>query len=400
MLKIVDYLDLAIPHLSPALVPTPSLAMMRPVAEAFPAALTRCFGIECRLGDRATTADFAFSITPSERDIFFGDQNQRGFDPSLLQHPLWKRIVEFLRVWADPASALHTNVLQTSVEFDLDGAGDPLHRPGFFFGSKEIPPARPGPSHHFNWLYQTALPMIAGVDLPRPVEENLQRCIACLPPGGYVFALGAFSAREIPHLRICVSGISSDHIAAYLQEIGYPASLTEIREMVTVLSPLAHMDLALDLGEGIGAKMGFECWHDDSSPIDLPRKEAAFFDYLLGAGLCTAEEREALLGFPGFMDSRAALPQHWFDVSQPDGGEPHPGSVSTIRRDVSHIKLVFQPGMPVSAKAYLQMVHEWLPPTLATRHALVYMAREKQTAHLLASRAIHQTPAAGKEDIL
>lgn len=396
MLKIADYLDLVVPYLSPTLVPAAAIAFMRSVTGQFPAALTRCFWIECRLGGDASTADFTFSVTRPERDVFFKPGRQRGFDPSLLHHPLWRRLAEFYQAWGDPASSLYHNVLQTYLEFDQQGTGEPLYRPGFYFGSTEIPPARPEPTQNFDWIYDTALPLISSADLSSIDAETLRLSISSLPAGGYIYPIGVFLAREDACLRICVSGIPPDGILPYLRSIGYSEDLTEVGSWVSAVSPLAEIHLAFDISEGIGPKIGFECRQYASSFSAQPGKEAAFYDFLCSRGCCTHEEKEALLRFPGFMDSRSP-DQAWFDLSLPDGGEPHSGLVSTIRRDVSHIKLVFQPGLPVAAKAYLQLVHDWLPPADALRHGLIYKARQKQAASILDASQSRTTMTEGRQ---
>ena len=77
--------------------------------------------------------------------------------------------------------------------------------------------------------------------------------------------------------------------------------------------------------------------------------------------MCTADKREALLAYPGYVDEAtrdmpwpAALRQ----ASQLLGGR----SLSTFVRSLHHVKIVYRPGEQLEAKAYLAGNHYWRTP--------------------------------------
>jgi len=182
-----------------------------------------------------------------------------------------------------------------------------------------------------------------------------------------------------------VAGIPPAQIIPYLNEIGYPADLQEVSQAIIGLFPRAQLHLALDICEGIGDKIGFECKLDGESYRGQAEREAAFLDYLQLINCCTPQQKEALLRYPGFMDFRTTA-KNRLECLKDDGGESHSGLIRTIRRDISHIKLTFQPGKPISAKAYLRAVYDWLSQLEAMRNELIYLARTKEYAHQLSKQ--------------
>jgi hypothetical protein len=97
---------------------------------------------------------------------------------------------------------------------------------------------------------------------------------------------------------------------------------------------------------------------------------------LCSLGLCDAPRRDAILRLPGYADSRALST----GLLAPE--EDHnmlPDTILTQRRDLSHVKIVYQPGKPFVSKAYLRVVQQHMPALNAARYALAYQAREKVT---------------------
>ena len=97
-----------------------------------------------------------------------------------------------------------------------------------------------------------------------------------------------------------------------------------------------------DVGEGVSAKLGVEVTFGESSASfqrDDP-EDTRLLDYLVEHDLCLPDKRDALLSWVGGfrLASRG-----------PSDAEAAP----IFLRTISHIKLVFQPGRPPEAKAYL-----------------------------------------------
>jgi hypothetical protein len=121
------------------------------------------------------------------------------------------------------------------------------------------------------------------------------------------------------------------------------------------------VSLNIDVGETVGRKIGFECYFDGNRQ---PRREPrwnTFLDSLVRSGLCTADKREALLAYPGYADEDAdgvPWPTALRRASQLLGRR----SLSTLVRSPHHIKIVYRPGEPLEAKAYLAGNHHWHTP--------------------------------------
>ena len=115
------------------------------------------------------------------------------------------------------------------------------------------------------------------------------------------------------------------------------------------------------MGDTVQPKIGLECYFaGNRQPRSEPRW-VTFLDALVRDGLCTARKRDALLTFPGYIDENAQgvrWPSALRQASQLLGGR----SLSTFVRTLHHVKLVYRPGEPLEAKAYLAADHHWHTP--------------------------------------
>jgi hypothetical protein len=79
--------------------------------------------------------------------------------------------------------------------------------------------------------------------------------------------------------------------------------------------------------------------------------------------LCTADKRDALLAYPGYVGENAEgipWPRALRRASNLLGGR----SLSIFIRSLHHVKVVYQPGEGLEAKAYLAVNHHWHTPAL------------------------------------
>ena len=183
-------------------------------------------------------------------------------------------------------------------------------------------------------------------------------------------------SRSADALRLCIKNLRSvERIVEYLSGVGWPGSEAEV---LGILEPIAHLVdyvcLDIDVGETVHRKIGLECYFDG---IKQPRTEprwSLFLDSLVRDGLCTADKRDALLAFPGYVDENAEgipWPRALRRASQLFGGR----SLSTFIRSLKHVKIVYQPGEGLEAKAYLAVNHHWHTPVKTrTRQDDSYLA--------------------------
>jgi hypothetical protein len=119
-----------------------------------------------------------------------------------------------------------------------------------------------------------------------------------------------------------------------------------------------RIDLDIDAEDRILPKLGLECY---------PARGRAALLLLLGRladqKLCTAPKAEATAAWGGIATeraNRAGWPNDLLEVSALLSGRYR----SCFFRWLHHVKIVFEPGKPLHAKAYLAVRHLWLDPAV------------------------------------
>jgi hypothetical protein len=330
-------------------------------AALLPAAASRFFGFECRLGEAAAVADFLARIDTGGRQAWapaLPPAARRGT-------PAWRRLEGIVRSWIDPRSPLHDAIANIWVEFDLARpAGDPLV-PSIFIGTDEMGREQRDPARHA-WLLDT-IEHLGGGPLGEGQGAAIAACLAELPPAGKLFQTAVMLPRPGRPVRLCVRAIGAATIADYLRRIGWPGPAAGLRSLVDRLAGFVdEFAIAIDVGaDGIGSKIGIECYVREA-----PRRTqrlAAFVDHLRAAGLCTAAKAAALALWPGLTHER------WCKTAWPADLRDHPerpaGSFSgAFWRVVHHFKISFDPPAPLEAKAYLAARFVWVDDVALRRN--------------------------------
>lgn len=340
------YLSPLSTSLSPTLVPPDSLQRIRRVARSLPFGLTDFFGFECRLGESRAPTDVLFAVL--RRQV-----------PELIHcDPSWRSLRDFARSWSDPTGVLHDRVANIWLEFDTEQvpASGAVAPPNIFLATKEIPgPDRRMPS----WCVDTALGVLRGGGLASAERTTLQHCVEQLPAPARVFQVGSMLARPGSGTRICVRDIDARQILRYLHTIGRPDDDGALSGLLDEFAPLVDaVDLDIDIGEHVGPKVGLELRYE---PRDVPlARLGALFARLVALGVCSQAQQEALSAYPGTLVPTGACAAQWppplVEMSRLLGGR----AAGVLRRAVHHVKLVHEPGRPISAKAYLEVHLDWL----------------------------------------
>jgi hypothetical protein len=189
------------------------------------------------------------------------------------------------------------------------------------------------------------------------LESNLRLCADSLPAGGTISHIGAMLSRSIKAVRVNVKGISPEQLPDYLMQIGWSDPINTFSTLISTLSEFADsILLSFDVGDTVLPRIGLECFLNNQ-PCDEPRWQL-FLDYLVERKLCTLPKQNALLNWPGF-SRKSSVPDLW--PSNIGFGDRLLGSraISLFSRWISHIKLVYQPGNTLEAKAYLAFTHGW-----------------------------------------
>lgn len=371
---ISDYIRLIAPYLRPELVSPQQLHQIQAIASQWPGSLTHVFGLECRLGAAERRVDFIFCIDREEGATLAG--SYPGILPPEVfgNDPTWRRIRDFCTDWSAVGSGIRPHVKDIWLEYDLVSAERINLIPSILIG---IDPDRSGPSgtlDPYDWLFSLALPKLVGGPLPTAVQGSFLDCVRNLPENAYLSYVGAFLAREVPIIRICISGIKTTRLLAYLKAIQYPAQTAGLERLADRLAAhVAKPVLNIDVGAGIGPRVGLELKMERQYFIRYKKSIEWLLQTIVAEGWCTSQKREAFLAYPGLMQPQAGS-REWPEalVSPPDPLMVK--STSVIQRDLSHIKLVYEPEDRIEAKLYLGAYHFWLTPLEVIKARLAYSA--------------------------
>lgn len=333
-----EYLKVVTPHISSELVSPEALSHIRSLAQILPP--FSFAGFECRLGADQSRVDFQVNLscfTPSLPETF-------------LNHPAWQVFQEICQEWTEPKSSLHQRVRDIWLEFDVDEQPSQVPVPCIFLSLSQETLSEPQEivemasrllNHHVSSL----------------LETNLRLSMDCLPAKARISHLGAMLSRSAQVVRINVNGISSKQLLDYLMQIGWTEPTNTLQSLISKLSEFVdYIRLSCDVGETILPKIGLECFLR-KQPQNEPRWQL-FLDYLVEKGLCTLDKQNALFTWPGFCQKASQL-DNW--PNNLDWGDLLLGSkaFSIFTRNISHIKIVYQPGCFLEAKVYLAFFYNW-----------------------------------------
>ena len=334
-------------YLPGQLVSPQAFSHVQTIANLLPEAMSAHY-FECRLAAKTHQLDFATCVMASKggREILAGHNATADLPPILLQHPLWRRVREFFRCWADPTSPLYEQVPLIWLGFDqVDGRLPKVPLPCLSFSlNPEHLGRHPSsqPSHHahtqpYLQFAETTFAGLLGHPLSPQTRQNLQACFDLLPAGGQISYLSAMLSRQPAALK--VNGfVPKDQLLAYLTQIGWTGSLAELEQiMATFCTFTDKIKFDLTVGPTISARFSLEFFSKGLSQSDSQRQ--FFLNQLVDEGLCTPEKRQALLAWFGF-SSEVFSHQSW------------PTRLSRSW----YAKIVYQPHQPLEAKGYLGFV--------------------------------------------
>jgi hypothetical protein len=159
-------------------------------------------------------------------------------------------------------------------------------------------------------------------------------------------------------VRLNIARLARAQLPVYLRQVGWPGSLDGVEPLADWVFQNAELvTLCLDMGEGVYPKFGLECSIDPKHADQGPRW-AALLDACVARSLCTDSQRAGLAAWHGLMDPVSAAqpwPRHLILQSLAAPAN----QFIFIRRRISHIKLVYQPGQPLQAKGYLGFETLW-----------------------------------------
>lgn len=349
--SLADHLAPVANHLAPLVAPG-SLSALATVARQLPGSLTSTFGFECRLGSDRGRADFLVSVR--------GDRGRRGLAERFAgsADPATQGIGAFAREWSEPSSAMGTVVDNVWLEFDVDGSRSDV--PSAFFGFLPSAPAAEGSrprAERARHLAATgaALELLGGTRGGPQQLDTLARCFEA-HPGAEVFQVGMMLSRTPALVRLCLRLRSVGDLVPLLRRVGWRGDEANLRRTVEPVAGRAdYVCVDLDVGERVHPRVGLECYvtHGNRWPDLLAG--------LRSQGLCTPDEHEALLAYPG-QDVHDGADPRWPPALAAAGTVLGPGWTGVVVRSLHHVKVVHHPDGPPEAKAYLAVNYRWLSP--------------------------------------
>jgi hypothetical protein len=234
--------------------------------------------------------------------------------------PRWEPLRRFAADWQDPRSLAARRVSMAFLEFDERPDGT-VGVPSMFLGAH--PTRSPDPAE-----WTTLLEGLRGRTAESPIAALVSRCIDALPRRSRLLQVGAMVGRQ-GAVRLFAS-IWRRHAVDFLKSIAYPGDVDRVVELHD-----RHADwcegilLQLDLDGAVGARLGIE--FDAQAPTEALRAAEwkELISRFVGSGLSAPEKADALLAWR------------------------RPASPGLLRRDISHLKLVYDGSAPVEAKAYV-----------------------------------------------
>lgn len=356
-------------HMSAALAPLRDEALLsrkavgqiaNEVACHLPAAMTRLFGFECRLGEPSPVADFAINIDGQ------GEQWQAlEAYASLQSEPAWARIGQLLKGRHDPQCAWHDRIDNLWLEYDLasrTASQTSSILPSVFLGTDHLV-AHEANALDYAWV-MASITELTGRALQSMETQGLGLIVKALPPRAQIFQVGVMLSRNDAPIRVCVGDVAPEDVYEFLGAVGWSGDLAVVKRALDEVLPfMSYLAFGFDISDdGISKKLGIEIY--TGRDADSGQRLIGQINSLGNAGLLLPEKAAGLLAWCGIAHQRLHL-QNWPADLLAERAARSLQDSSTFVRRISHFKISFDGDRAPTAKAYLATVHRFL-----TDHAI------------------------------
>jgi hypothetical protein len=327
----------------------------RSQAACLPAKMTSRFGFECRLGEQEPLADFLVRAGAHKEEWLTLEHYAAG----LTSLP-----------WTGIRSLLGSRAELKNLWLEYDLVTQAIHScvPSVFLGPNELASgaATEGAAN--------ALGTLRGCPLPLAVRRALQDVVEALPKKAKLFQAGVMCSRPGSPLRVCLLGpefksTETGSVRNFLAATHWPLDSAPVTDLLKNFASLIdHLAFDLDIREDgtLAPKLGIEIYQNSNgAPAD---RMVELVNYLTRFGLCTRKKANGLLAWNGITHERLH-PKLWPRSLVAARVIRGAGQYSTFCRWLHHVKLVYEPGVPFAAKAYLAVSHAFLTDS-AIREAL------------------------------
>jgi len=283
-------------------------------------------GVECRLASSIGSVDLGVAFLPHMTTGAF-DAWLR-FSNAACAAACWGAIEAFIGQWHDSASSLRAWIPFIFLEYDADSADTPVIVPSIFAALDSpigVAPDRGLPEMRAAREFSR---LLSGNSWSEKRDEQLCRCFRALRGQARVLHVAVMLSRSTQSWRVSVL-LQRNSLESYLRSIGG----TEAADTALLLATGRYeellndsLQLDIDIGPPISSRVGFNLQPDQKTSWSVLLQRS------VELGLCSSEGASALL--------------RWCS----SGTVPH--------REISHLKLVGEPGRTPELKGYVRVVCE------------------------------------------
>jgi hypothetical protein len=335
-------------NLSPTLVPEATRTRLLQFAARHPG-LGQTQYLECRLGQRAPSQ---IDLLISAATTFERTSLRRLLAARAREVPEFWPIHRFVEAWESPGSVLNRSVPVAWLEFDhMEQDDNPVANVGVCLVPAYLDPFADLPPQSEPEMMETIVESLRVIRDDEPSAEEtvcFQRCLDQLPERARWIHLSVMAARAPMELKL-YGTFPVKTVVPFLRDIGWAGDREAVAELLARYCPsertadVVYLDLPVTgmlTRATAGVGIVFAQQHlRVAGERDPARRE--LLDVLVADGLCSARERDDLIGWPGHdlhspMSGAGAPPMRvdrWFDI-----------------------KLAHRPGAPLLAKVYLGFV--------------------------------------------
>jgi len=346
------FYEQAAPFLPESLISRESRQRIAGLTELLPGELAlRTYGFECPLY-RPGQADFlvSTSVRRGGPELLSGCSGWR--KPGAETMPGLDRVEEFGRIWR-AREGNEVALDDVWLEYDLIEARNAIPAPGIFFSPYL---SNPTPGVEGSRILAEFMADLQACLNRRPVPPGLENLLFSLlerlgvnTESGLRFMCGVMLGRQDDRTRLVLAMENIEEVLGLLRAAGWPGDYSHLETCLAIWYGLAdRVWLNIDLADTAGGKLGFEMSFRNRRSPARESRWIALFDYLEKQELCTADQRESLIRYPGYSLAQT-------------GDAPDSGNLSLPAsywvRNLYHIKIVYEPDGGLKAKAYLSVSH-------------------------------------------
>lgn len=299
--------------------------------------------IEMHLRDESFLFDFSFRVRCSdEANVLINSFRSEPFTRFISQSDTWKRIFNFVQLWANCEEPIYKRIRELWFEFDSVQLLNSIPEPCLYYETANLYDldrsefsANVNKDRKRECVSSLMLTLSSLIDtaLLRKIRIELENTVNLIPANAYLACVGVMLPRNTDKVRLCISNISSDQIYDYLLTLGWAGDVMRLNSILQMADSISHGNYTLSLDvtpNGISNSVGIEAY---------PRNKELLTEFrtrLIENGLCTSSKSIGLLKLGD--DHFKILGGRWGQTA--------------ILSDLLHYKISLLSGNMIDVKAY------------------------------------------------